>query len=319
MIVDLEEVIPSAISLVRPVSKLEQATNTARRVVRRIAIGIAALVVFASLLVLGVMYLRSRAADQPTPTAAEEMLASKTAMGFSETKGSEIHRGRETRLRLTEGKARVFAAAYGRPARFAGEKLRFEEGPSGHAVLMAQGFEGDTVELSAKVHLAPPDEGLFARFKRFILGTKPRPAGGVLLLGDEDRYVSLLASTDEPITLEWALGDKRGRTLLHQETATREATLTLRVDLEGRLSARAKIGDTTTAVGEPLRLGSSWKSRFSLAAPLPGLGCTDGACTFEALEYDVAHAPPKPPPPRVVRAPPPPPKAKKRSRKKRRR
>jgi hypothetical protein len=291
------------------VTKLERATLTARRVLQRIAIGLAALGVLGSAVMLGVLYLRSRSSGAPTPTAAERMLAPKRKMGFVETNGKLIERGGERELRLAEGTERVFAVAYGRPAAFEAGTARFdqtEDAHAGHALLMAQSSEGDTIELSANVRITPLEETVFARLGRFLVGSKPRPSVGLLLVGEKERYVALIASADEPIALEWALGEKRGRTLLDHSTATDEATLTLRIDPDGKLLAHATIAGNRSPVGEPLRLGSRWKNEFALAAPLPGLGCADASCVFEELRYQVekvAPKPPPPPPPRVVEPP----------------
>jgi hypothetical protein len=301
MIRDLEDLVPSMISAPnRPITKLERATHTAREVGRRIAIGLAVFGVLGSVMTFGVLYLRSRASGEPVPTAAEKVLASRERMGFVETDAAYVQRGYERHLGLGEGSERVFAVSYGRPAKFEESAVRFdpvEDAHAGHALLMAQSFEGDTIELSANVRVTPLDESMFARFRRFLIGSKARPAAGLMLVGGEERYVAVVASADEPIALEWALGEKRGRTLLDQSTATSAATLALRIDAAGRVIAHATIGDNRNPIGEPLRLGADWKSDFSLAAPLPGLGCAEGSCVFEEIRYQVGKQPPKPPPP----------------------
>jgi hypothetical protein len=229
-------------------------------------------------------------------------------MGFVETSGSRVERDGERQLRLAEGKERLFAVAYGRPAVFEKGTVYFdpkEDAAAGHALLMAESSGADMIALSAQVRMKPLDEGLFARFRRFLSGSKARPSGGLLLVGGEGRYVAVIASMEEPIALEWALGEKRGRTLLDQSTATETALLALRIDPEGRLFAHATIADSKSQIGEPLRLGRDWKNDFSISSPLPGLGCTEGSCVFQDLRYDAGKLVPKPPPPPppVVQAP----------------
>jgi hypothetical protein len=301
---DLEDLAPGSRSCSsRPVTKHERGKLAARRVGRRIAIGLGALAVVGSTVMLGVLYLRSRAGAEPMPTVAESMLAPQVKMGFTETNGAQTDRGGERDLRLADGNERVFAVSYGRPARFHQGSVRFEpreDASAGHALLMAQSSDADTIELSAKVRIAPIDESMFGRLQRFLIGAKPRPAAGLLLAGGKGRYVALIASMEEPIALEWALGEKRGRTLLDQSTATNAATLSMRIEPDGRLIAHATLGDERSPVGEPLRLGAGWKREFGLSAPLPGLGCAEASCVFDELLYGAGKVPPRPPPPPPV-------------------
>ncbi len=312
MIADLEALLPSMPTLPsRPVTKLERATLTARRVVRRIAIGLAILTVAGSLVMLGVLYLQRRSNEQPLPTSAEKMLGSHQAMGFAETNARRSVRGGDSELRLAEGTERVFALAYGRSAVFDGGTLRFDpfvDAPAGHALLMVPPLEGETMELSVKVRMVPREESLIERLRRFLVGSKARPSAGLLLVGSEDRYVALTASTEEPVTLEWSLGERRGRTLLDQSTTTDQVRLGLRIGSDGKLMAHAMIGESRSPIGEPLSLGPHWRRHFSLSAPLPGLGCVDGSCVFEELRYQFENPPPKPPPPPRLVPPPEPPR-----------
>jgi hypothetical protein len=125
-----------------------------------------------------------------------------------------------------------------------------------------------------------------------VLDTPLRGRAGLLLLGGLDRYAALVTPLDGgPMTLEWALGDKKGVLLGPPPPRATELKLALRINRDGELTAHYGTleAQALTPLGEPIQLGGDWKSFFR-KAPTPAVGCIEALCTFTRVRYEVDRA-----------------------------
>ena len=128
------------------------------------------------------------------------------------------------------------------------------------------------------------------------LGPPPDPMAALMLLGSTGRYVALVHDgAGAPLTLEWALGERRG-TMLGQASPTGEAHLEIEVDAEGVLQAFVGTGKDRRAIGEPLDLGPEWQEQFG-EVPRAAFGCIEGTCRVEGFSYSVRQRAPSGPAP----------------------
>lgn len=329
LMADLEPLAPALTSQPpKPLTRLERVKVGLGHVVRRAAQVALALVVLAALAVLGVAWLRSGekvirmrpGATLNADLGAESVrtMPGRLAKG-SERKFLEVGEGPDPlsflvtgRPVVTEGKALLFPAVEG----------SYSTVHAGRAVADVVDMTGDVALLKADVLADGPPPTPMVRLHTLLFGPPPAPQVALMLAGTTGRYVALIQEgSGAPLALEWALGERRG-TMLGQDSPKGPVHLEMEVDAEGLLRAYVGTGKDRRVIGEPLILGREWQKQFG-EVPRSAVGCIEGTCRIEGLNYSVKQAPasassptvaeltptprPTPVPTKTVPKPPPPP------------
>jgi hypothetical protein len=220
-------------------------------------------------------------------------------------------------LGLGEGPDTVSVVAVGRQPSLKDGAIQFaapqDEAQVGRAVLDAD-LDGTGLKFLARTETTPPEPGVLAPLRHWVMGAPADARSALVLLGDPGRYVALvLSGNGAPPLLEWALGSNR-RGSMSSPAISRKGATRLEISIDpklGALSAWTGEGQDRRLVGDALHLGPGWRSLFG-RMPKAAVGCLDGGCRFTAIQLLVEREPPPPPPPPVpepVVAPPPAPVA----------
>src|SRR5262249_25526664 len=147
------------------------------------------------------------------------------------------------------------------------------DGAVGRAVPDLTDNEGRAVRVGAEVQTEMLPSSLWARTRRVILGETPHPRAAILLAGTPGRYAAVvLSGRGDPISFEWALGERRGQALGAFPVDDDRFWLELSLEPSGELGAYAGAGKDRRLIGEPVKLGSGWKKHFG-DMPIATLGC----------------------------------------------
>jgi hypothetical protein len=207
------------------------------------------------------------------------------------------------RVHLGEGPDTLSLVALGRKPEVRGGVLQFGEVSAAAAgrVVMDVDVEGEGLSLSADIDTQPPARGPLTPFRELFIGPPAVPKSALLLLGEPGRYVALLVTGDnEAPVLEWALGNARRGLMSSPARLVGPGPHRLEIHIDpyrGELHAYVGSRENRRLVGDPLSLGRGWRRLFG-KMPQAALGCLDGACRFDRIQFEVEQAPaPQPPPP----------------------
>lgn len=278
-----------------------------RRAVRAVVRVAAMLLVLAALGVLGISWFRSEQAPS-TPFAGDAVTMDLDARDVVMATGRIDKDGYQRKFEVAEtGPDSIPLLAYGRPVKLAGQTILSAPAPgqeAGRIVPDVVDLDGDSVTFRSDVSTVADESGLDVFLRRVVFAQPPQSRAILMLTGTPGRYVAVsLPNRGEPLTFEWALGERRGVMLGPPAPRDAQATLSLSVDNDGAVRAFIGKGDDRRQIAEPLILGPTWKKQFG-GALKPAMGCVDGTCRFDTVSYEGARRPP-PPPPVVVQAPPP--------------
>jgi len=307
LIADLEPVVP--VSSTRPRREMgwvEQLGLLGKRVLQTATRAASVAIVLAALIVLGVSAIRAKSQRSIQKMAGEQIVAEFITRGVATAEGRQD--GSELRKTVTIGQGldRISMLAYGRALQFDRGTLQFavapKDSPVGRAVPDLTDIEGRAVRAEADVETEALAGTPWARAKRFVLSEEAHPRAAVLLVGTPGRYAAVvLSGRGDPVSFEWALGDRRGVTLGSFSAPNNRMRLELSVDADGELRAYASSGKDRRLIGEPMALGSHWRKSFG-EMPISTLGCIEGACRFRNIRYEVEREPKVIPP--VPQSPP---------------
>jgi hypothetical protein len=297
LIADLEPVVP--VSSTRPRREMgwvERLQFLGKRVLRTATRVASVAIVIAALIVLGVSAIRAKSQRSIQKMAGEQIVAEFITRGVVTADGRR--EGSELRKNVTIGQGldRISVLAYGRALQFDRGTLQFALAPKdslvGRAVPDLTDIDGRAVRAEADVETEVPGGGnLWARAKRFVLGEEIHPRAALLLVGTPGRYAAVvLSGRGDPVSFEWALGERRGLTLGSFNAPNDGMPLELSVDSDGELRAYAGGGKDRRLIGEPVALGSHWRKSFG-DMPISSLGCIEGTCRFRNIRYEVEREP----------------------------
>ncbi len=286
-----EERYPSATEM----DRVEQLRFLGKRVLRTATRVSSVAIVIAALIVLGVSAIRAKSRPSIQKMAGEQIAAEFITRGVVTVDGRRD--GSELRKSVTIGQGldRISMLAYGRALQFDRGTLQFalapRDSPVGRAVPDLTDIEGRAVRAEADVETEVLAGSLWARAKRFVLGEETHPRAAVLLVGTPGRYAAVvLSGRGDPVSFEWALGERRGVTLGSFNAPDDRMRLELSIDAGGELRAHAGIGQDQRLIGEPVALGSHWHKSFG-DMPISTLGCIEGTCRFRNIRYEVEREP----------------------------
>lgn len=321
VLTELEPMVPQT-SFTRKLTSRERAVQAVLKVARGAARGLSLLLVLLAVAVLGVTALRVKLRAPEVP-AGQAAASESSAMGFIRIGGRAVEAGTRVGFVQGEGPDSRSLLLFGRPATVEGKSILFALEPGKGAVgrgvldLEEEGFE---LRVSAEVEVKGADEGLWSQLKAWLVDSGKEGRAGLLLLGETGRFAAVtLATREDPVSLEWMLAGKTGRTFAAPSPRDGKARLELRVDRQGELTAHVGSGPGRRQVGEPVSLGRSWKSEYFGSLPRAAVACVESACRFENFQVTVLREAPPPPvqesdkPSDVISealAPSPPPKAK---------
>jgi len=296
LIADLEPVVPvSSTGPRREMGRREQLRVLGKRLLRTATRVSSVAVVLAALVVLGVSVTRAKSQRPIQKMAGEQIVAEFITRGVVTADGRRD--GSELRKSVTIGQGldRISMLAYGRALQFDRGTLKFalapNDNPVGRAVPDLTDIEGRTVRAEAEVEAEALAGSIWARAKRFVLGEENHPRAALLLAGTPGRYAAVvLSSRGDPVSFEWALGERRGLTLGSFNAPDDGMRLELSVDAAGELRAYAGSGKDRRPIGEPVALGSNWHKFFG-DMPISTLGCVEGTCRFRNIRYEVEREP----------------------------
>ncbi len=296
LIADLEPVVPvSSSTLRRELEWVEQLRLLGKRVLRTATRVSSVAIVLAALIVLGVSASRAKSRRPIQKMAGEQIVAEFITRGVVTADGRRD--GSELRKSVTigQGPDRISMLAYGRALQFDRGTLQFAlapmDSPVGRAVPDLTDTEGRAVRAEADVETEGLAGSLWARAKRFVLGEETHPRAAVLLVGTPGRYAAVvLSGRGDPVSFEWALGERRGVTLGSFNAPDGGMRLELSIDAGGELRAYAGLGKDQRLIGEPVALGSHWHKSFG-DMPISTLGCIEGTCRFRNIRYEVEREP----------------------------
>ncbi len=275
-----------------------------RQVARSVWRGVTLSAALASLVIVGTVFIRARLESRREPPA--QALLNESGVNFALTTSARFDKT-EHSLELGEGPDTVGLRATSRQPLVEHGVVSFGKDSvvAGRVVIDAQtGGDGLTVRATVKTQATERStfEPLYALFR----GPKPEARSALMLLGKNDRHVTLIVSASgSPPLLEWALGpDLRGEMTGSLQTGAGDVPLELRI-AEGKLFAF--IGsdrDARILGGNPLSLGPDLEEAFG-EFPRLALGCLEGSCVFHDVsahgfetthDFDLTHvAPPAPP------------------------
>ncbi|MFZ5444257.1 MAG: serine/threonine-protein kinase [Myxococcota bacterium] len=286
LITDLEKVVQvntSALSLSKE-TPTQRLVRRAREIGRRVGRTVAALVVLFALVIIGAVFLRSRADSRRQPSGLELM----TDFGarFPLVMAGRVDR--QTReVTMGEGPDSVGLMALGRKPSARDGVIDFgdpEDERTGRVVVDAD-VVGSGVDFSALVDTVDEKPSMLEPLWELFRGRRPEARSALMLLGEHGRYVALVVATNgrEP-TLEWALGpDKRGVMQAPLPVKGERQRLSLRMDPEtGELFAVAGEGRDARVLGDGLWLGPYWRQLLG-DSPRLAIGCLEGRCVFREV------------------------------------
>ena len=252
-------------------------------------------IVLAALIVLGVSAIRARSQRSIQKMAGEQIVAEFITRGVATAEGRQDGSELGKTVTIGQGLDRISMLAYGRALQFDRGTLQFalapRDSPVGRAVPDLTDIEGRAVRAEADVETEALAGSPWARAKRLVLGEETHPRAAVLLVGSPGRYAAVvLSGKGDPVSLEWALGERRGVTLGSFSAPNDRMQLELSVDADGELRAYAGSGKERRLIGEPIALGSHWRKSFG-DMPIWTLGCIEGACRFRNIRYEVEREP----------------------------
>ncbi|MFL5349255.1 MAG: serine/threonine-protein kinase [Hyalangium sp.] len=297
LMADLEPLAPALMSQPpKPLTRLQRVKVGVGHVVRRATQVVLTLVVLAALAVLGVAWLRS--GEKRAPMRPGAALAGELGPDSVRSMPGRLAKGSERKLlEVGEGPDPLSFLVAGRPVTAEGKALVFPavEGSyslvhAGRAVVDVVDMTGDVALLKADVLAEGPPLTPAVRLRTLVYGPPPEPRVALMLVGTTGRYVALIQEgSGAPLALEWALGERRG-TMLGQASPTGVAHLEMEVDPDGLLRAFVGTGKDRRVIGEPLMLGREWQKQFG-EVPRSAVGCIEGTCRVEGLNYSVKQAP----------------------------
>lgn len=302
LIFDLEPLVPAAPSSFAmkagPLARAKyHAMNALRRAARVAEVG---LVLSAGVIVLVALSNRTEPAAPIAPGV--ELTTDFGAKWPLTATGRLDERPLHKRLGIGDGPDAISVVALGRKPDIAGSSVRFppaKEGARGGRAVLDADIDGIAVALSADAHTPPRQIGRLTPLRDALFGKPPPGRSALLLVGDPGRYVALVVSEDGgPPLVEWALGSER-RGSMYGGAGLPPGPLRLELAINadtGELSAFVGAMRDRRLIGDPIGLGSEWKSLFG-RTPKGALGCLDGVCEFSGIDYVVLQPPPPPPPP----------------------
>ncbi len=293
LIAELEPLAPITFSQVPvKIGKVERfkhkAQVLARNVVRAVALG----VVLAAVGVLSVSALRNRYAPA-APLSAGAALASDLPRHQLLDATARFEDGAERRrLVLGDGPDKIPVLGFGGGVEVAKGSLLLNQKLEAPFITRVRpdliDVEATSVQVSAEVSAVRGEVNLYQRARMALLGLEHDPRAVLMFEGLEGRFVALvLPSTPaSPMTLEWALGTRRGTMIEPVAPPAGPLRLELAVDAKGELRAFMGAGKDRRQVGEPLALGSEWVNQFG-RTPTPAFGCVEGTCEFRQVRYEL--------------------------------
>ena len=296
LIADLEPLVPVSWTMFRrKPDRAEQLRFLGKRVLRTATRVSSVAVVVAALIVLAVAAIRAKSPPPIQKMAGEQIVAEFITRGLVTVEGRREMTELRKSVTIGEGLDRISMLAYGRAVQLDRGTLRFNlargDSPVGRAAPDLTDIEGRAVRAEANVETDVLAGSVWARLKRFVLGMESHPRAAILLVGTPGRYAAVvLSGRRDPISFEWALGERRGVTLGSFNAPDDGMRLELSIDAEGELSAYAGSGNDRRLIGEPVELGSHWRKSFG-DMPISTLGCIDGACRFRNIRYEVESEP----------------------------
>ena len=309
LMTDLEPFAPVTFSqLPRKTSRVEQVKLRVKRAARRTLRVTEALALLAAASVLGLAWARMHWKPSPPMPAGAALTQPDLRVEATFTSPGRIaDTSNARRVVVGEGLDTIPIIAYGRPVTLEGRTLHFEspreeEAEVGRAQLDIVDKDGIAALFTAEVSVAPRPLSTWQMLKDTVLGRNRNPQAALVLLGTPGRYVAAILSGDgEPVTFEWALGERRGTMLGPPSPSDGKASMRLLVDRAGQLTAFFGTDGEQTPIGAPLYLGTDWKRHFG-APPAPQLGCLDAECSFRQVGYEIGREPPDVPEPMVLQA-----------------
>lgn len=268
------------------------------RIVNRVVFAGLVLSSLLGVLILLVTYLRATT-ERVLPVASEEALRAEL-----EPRGSLVVSGRISEdldistISVGDGPDSIPWKASGRAILSEKKGIQFEP-PStnarthvGRAMLDVAEHEGVQLDFSSQTTTEPTVGWVRGLYRRLLYGTQPEPRSALVLYGTAGRYVAIvLSGSGEPVTFEWALGERRGAMLGPPSPRDGTAHLELSIDRLGEMRAFATLGRDKRAVGEPVSLGRGWRKYFG-KMPIPSLVCIEGSCEFNRISYELLEPPP---------------------------
>ncbi len=296
LIADLEALVPvSWTTFRRKPDRAEQLRFQAKRALRTAIKVSSVAVVLAALVVLAVAAIRAKSPRPIQKMAGEQIVTEFITRGVVTAEGRREVTELRKSVTIGQGLDRISMLAYGRVVQFDRGALQFSLGrsdsPVGRMVPDLMDIEGRAVRAEANIETEVLAGSVWARAKRFLLGVESHPRAALLLVGTPGRYAAVvLSGRRDPVSFEWALGERRGVTLASFNAPDDGMRLELSIDADGELSAFAGSGNDRRLIGEPVELGSHWRKSFG-EMPIWTLGCIDGACRFRNIRYEVEREP----------------------------
>jgi serine/threonine protein kinase len=296
LIADLEPLVPvSSTMLRREMNWEERLRLLGKRVLRTGTKVFSVTVVVAAIIVLGVSALRSKSQRSIQKMVGEQIVGEFITRGVVTAEGWREESELRKNVTIGQGLDRISMVAYGQALQFDRGTLRFalapNDSPVGRAVPDLTDIEGRAVRAAADVETEVLGGSLWIRAKRFVLGEETHPRAALLLVGTPGRYAAIvLSGRGDPVSFEWALGERRGVTLGTFNAPDGGMRLELSVDANGELRAHAGRGKDRRPIGEPVELGSHWRKSFG-DMPISTIGCIEGTCRFRNISYVVEREP----------------------------
>lgn len=306
LIADLEPLVPTQYSQPpTPPTRMQRLGLGLKRLARNTLRAVAALVVLAALAVLGVAWLRTgEKPERRSPgTLLSEDLGTVSVQSMKGRLEGNPARSDRRRIVMGEGPDPLSVLVTGRLVTFEDKALSFPpaENPEavvGRAVVDVASLEGDIAEFTGELRVRRAEPTAWERLRSVLYGPPPDPVAAMMLVGRDYRYVALVSHGDgSPLTLEWALGERRGTMTGAIPSPTQDdetARLEMTVDAEGVLRVFKGTGRDRRQLTEPLHLGPRWQEQFH-EPPRPAFGCISGTCSATNFTYVVKRAPPPPP------------------------